>query len=533
MTIVSLPFFLFVAALVLLYYLAPGKFRWVVLLLGSCLFYWLNSGLLLLVLLGTALLSFLIGLWIETLNDRLRRELKERGGELSKEEKKARKDAVKKRSKAILLLGILLVLGALLFLKYFNFFTENLNRLFPDPSGEDRFPTLHLLLPLGISFYTLQAIAYMVDIYRGKIRADRNVLKFVLFMSFFPQIVQGPIPRHAQLAGQLYEGHKFDYREFCFGIQLMLWGLTKKLVLADLLALPVNALFQNYKDYTGPILFLASLLYGFQIYADFSGGMDIARGVSQMLGIRLELNFKQPYFAASIEDFWRRWHITLGGWMRDYVFYPLSLSKGFTNLSRKCRKLLGQYVGKRLPAFLSMFIVYFLVGFWHGAQWKYVAYGLWNSLFIMSGILLENVYRVTREKCGIAENAFTWRVFRILRTTVIVSFGRYFTRSHRLMDALNMLKLSFQNWRDLSFLLDGTLMNLGLDHAHWHLLLLMLLLLFFVDLLHERGFSIRDSIARQPLVFRWLIYIAAVLLPLVFGGYGPGYDAASFIYEQF
>ena len=532
MTLVSLPFFLFVAAMLVLYYALPKKLRGPLLLVGSYVFYWLNSKWLALVLLGTSLGVYGFGLWLQAVNDRLKADLQAHP-EWSREEKKARKDRSRGTARGILTGGVLAALGVLLFLKYFNFFGENLNVVLDFFGKETPIPKLDLLLPLGISFYTLQAIAYLVDIYRGKAKADRNPLKFLLFMSFFPQIVQGPIPRHSQLSDQLYEGHAFDYNRVCFGAQLMLWGLLKKLVLAERLAGPVQALYAADGGFTGPAVFFGALLYGIWIYADFSGGIDIARGVAQMFGVDLVKNFNQPYFASSIEDFWRRWHITMGAWMKDYIFYPLSLSKSFANLSRKSRKVLGQFVGKRLPAFLAMFIVYFAVGIWHGADWKYIVYGIWNGSFIMISILLENVYRKAREKCGIQESMASWKAFRILRTLVIVSFGRYFTGADSLQTALSMFRRTFAHWRDLSFLTNGTLDQLGLNTANWMVVAAFVLVLFYVDSKHEKGISFREVFARQPLVFRWSIYIAAVLALLVFGLYGPSYSAAAFIYEQF
>lgn len=533
MTIVSLAFFLFVTATVLLYYLVPKKYRWAVLLAASWVFYWVNGKLLVLVLLGVSLVTWLIGLWIQRINDRSAAFLKERGKELPREERRARKEAAKRVARRVLTLGILADLAVLLFLKYFNFFGSNLNLLLRKFGVEgEPVPHLNLLLPLGISFYTLQAISYMTDVFRGKVRADRNPVKFLLFMSFFPQIVQGPIPRYGQLAQQLYEGHGFEYKRLCHGAQLMLWGVLKKLVIAERLAIPVATVFGNYTEYAGPINFFAVALYGLQVYADFSGGMDIARGVAQMVGVELEQNFAQPYFSASIEDFWRRWHITMGHWMRDYVFYPLSLSKAFTNLSRKSRKLLGQFMGKRLPSFLAMFIVYFLVGFWHGSSWKYVAFGLWNGVIIMLGILLENVYRISREKCGIREESFGWRVFRRVRTFVIVSFGRFFSGAGSLSAAVLLFRNTFRT-RNVTFLTNGTLLKLGLETSDWIVLIFSVLTLFAVDLAHEKKIEIRAGIDRQSLVFRWIVYIAAVLIVLILGLYGPAYNAASFIYEQF
>lgn len=531
MNFVSFPFILFVALTVLIYFSIPKRFQWCVLLASSYVFLWLNSGWLVLTMFSTIVATYLIANEIFETYTSGRQYLKEHANSLSSGERKAFKEKTKRKAKCILILGVVIDLGILLSLKYFNFFVNNSSHLLNLVGIE--IPTLKLLLPIGISFYTLQAIAYMVDVYRNKIEPDRNLGKFMLFMSYFPQIVQGPIARHSQLAHQLYDSHQFDYRRSMFGIQLIIWGWMKKLVIADRLAVPVNQIFDNYRQHTGLIVFLGAILYGVQIYADFSGGMDIARGVSQIFGIELELNFRQPYFSTSIEDFWRRWHITLGSWMRDYVFYPLSLSKAFAALSRKSRKILGQSVGKKLPSFLSMFIVYFLVGFWHGPEWKYVAYGIWNGVFIVAGIMLAEVYDKGREICGIQADSFSWKWFQMLRTFILISLGRFFSRGDDFKAAIHMFVQMTKKWYDLSFIVDGSLINLGLDTANWVLLLIALFVLFAVDCLHERGVQIRESIARQNIVFRWIVYYAAILVILIFGIYGPAYDSAIFIYEQF
>jgi D-alanyl-lipoteichoic acid acyltransferase DltB (MBOAT superfamily) len=269
------------------------------------------------------------------------------------------------------------------------------------------------------------------------------------------------------------------------------------------------------------------------VYADFQGGMDIARGFSQIVGIDLDLNFRQPYFSHSIEDFWRRWHITLGSFMRDYVFYPLSLSKTFTTIGRVSRKILGDFVGKRLPPILAMFIVYFLVGFWHGPDWKYIAYGVWNGIFLVMGILLPERYAAWADHFHINRESFSWRAFQIVRTFCICSLGRLFSRGNGLRAALHMFASIGQGWQDLSFLFDGTLKTFGLDTANWLLLALFVCILFLVDFLHERGVHIREAIDGQHVVFRWAVYLAAIMAVVIFGSYGTGFKSVSFIYEQF
>lgn len=531
MAFVSLSFLIFIAIVIFLYFICPLRFRWVVLLVASYVFFWLNSEYLVLVLFGQTLVTYFIALWIDRINRKNKDYLAAHKDELSSAERKELKNKGKAAARAVLRIGILIDLGVLLFLKYYNFFAESANVILTRLGVEA--PELNLLLPIGISFYTLQAIAYMTDVYRGKSEADRNLPKFMLFMSFFPQILQGPIARYNHLAHQLYEGHKFDYQRFCYGAQLILWGFMKKLIIADRIGIPVDQIFDNYKDYSGMMIFLAGAGYGVQVYADFSGGMDIARGVAQIMGIDLELNFNQPYFSTSIEDFWRRWHITLGGWMRDYVFYPLSLSKSFNRLGKTARKYLGNYLGKRLPTFIAMFIVFFLVGFWHGSSWRYIAYGVWNGLFISTSILFEGYYTTAREKLRIEETSFSWRLFQMIRTFVICSIGRLFPRAARLATSIAMMQSMTYAWWDLSFLTDGSLIELGLSNANWYLLSCAILVMFFVDYLHEKGVHIREEIGKQQIIFRWVIYLLAIFAVLIFGVYGPAYDSASFIYEQF
>lgn len=280
------------------------------------------------------------------------------------------------------------------------------------------------------------------------------------------------------------------------------------------------------------MLFIAAAGYGFQVYADFSGGMDIARGAAQILGIDLVLNFERPYFARSISEFWRRWHITLGSWMKDYVFYPLSLSKQFTKLGKATRKVLGNYIGKKLPTFLSMFIVFVLVGVWHGSSWKYVGYGIWNAVIIVSSILLEPFYISLAQKCHINTECFSWRFFQMIRTFFLGSLGRYFSRGLSFLVAIDMMKRTFTEFNPW-VLFDGTLLNLGLDIYNILIIIFMIIFMLFVGILQEKGIHIRQTLSCQNLYFRWLVYVGAIVLLLVIGIYGPGYSATEFIYQQF
>ena len=245
------------------------------------------------------------------------------------------------------------------------------------------------------------------------------------------------------------------------------------------------------------------------------------------------LNFTQPYFSVSVENFWRRWHITLGAFMRDYVFYPLSLSKFFNAIGKKSRKLIGDFAGKKVAPFIAMFLVYFLVGFWHGAEWKYIVYGIWNGVFIAGSILLVDVYAKIKRFLHIHEDRFLWRLFQIIRTFLIISFGRLFSRALNVSTAFSMIRSIFTRFTDFAYLEGNGTMTLGLDKWNWIVLLLGILLILIVDIQHEKGFSMRDRIAKQNVVFRVLLVSLAITAIAVIGVYGPGFDSAGFIYQQF
>lgn len=313
----------FLGVLVALYYLMPLKKRWLVLLGGSYFFYWLASGKLIVFLLITTVSVYLGALAMEREQqafDSVRKSLE-------KEERKARKAVMMRRKRHIVFVMVLINVGLLAFLKYYHFFSANINALGSHLEPGFQLPALKLLMPLGISFYTLSAVGYVIDVYRGQTAADHHFGRLALFLSLFTNITEGPISRYDQLAGQAFEGHRADYRQFTFGAQLILWGLFQKMVLADRAALLVSTVFGSPSDYSGGIVILAMFVYTLQIYADFAGCMDIVRGSGALFGIEIARNFNQPFFSKSIGEFWRRWHMTLGAWFKDYIFYPVTLSK--------------------------------------------------------------------------------------------------------------------------------------------------------------------------------------------------------------
>lgn len=537
MSLFSLTFIVFLLALLVIYFCIPKRMQWICLLVASYIFYAWAGPVYLAYLLFATLCTFLVGRWLQNLNDRHAREARElqdgthpRGGG-SKKELKALYTKKKRRALA---LGLVANFAVLAVVKYADFAIGNLNALFSLVGVDASIGFLNIALPLGISFYTFQSSGYLIDLYRGKIQADRNVFRYALFVSYFPQIIQGPIGRYHELAHQLFEPHSFDYTRIKFGAQRMLWGFFKKMVIADRIVVVVNEVFNNYAEqgYGGIIIFLAVLLYSIQIYADFSAGMDIVCGVSQMLGIELAENFRRPFMAKSVAEFWQRWHITMGAWMRDYLFYPLALSKPFNNMSKKLRKRGGQYAAKVIPTCLASFIVFVLIGVWHGASWKYVVYGLYQAVFVSTATLFEPFYAKCRAFFHIKPERFSFRCFQTLRTIFLITIGRYLSRAVSFMTAARMFKATVTVWNPW-VLFDGTLYELGLDMKNFQFMILMIALLFLVGFLQEKGYHLRETIARQGIVFRWAIYLAAIFGIIIFGMYGPGFEAANFIYQGF
>jgi alginate O-acetyltransferase complex protein AlgI len=529
MNFISLSFFLFIGLVFVFYFLVPLKWRWIVLLVASYAFYLLANAKYLIFVVVTTAATFYAALLIERIKQRAKEVLSENEAVWDADERKAYIRAQQRNSRTVLILALLLIFGILGFLKYYNFVAANISALFGLPENAWK---LDLLLPIGISFYTFQTASYIIDIYRGAYKADRNIAKYALFVSFFPQILQGPIGRYDDLAAQLTAPNRFSYKNLKFGLQLMLWGYFKKLVIADRIAVLVAAIYDNTAQPGFFTMSLGLLSYGLQIYCDFSGGIDISRGVAEVMGIRMAENFQRPYFAQSVSEFWRRWHMTLGGWTREYIFYPIVLSPGISKLARGLRKKVGKHVAKVLPACVAGMLSFLIIGIWHGPAWKYIFFGLYYSSIVTLSRLLSPLFDKLAEKLKIDRNCFSWRVFCMLRTLALVSVGRCFSRSSGVMDGVLMLKSGLTNW-DPWALFDGSLLRLGLSLSDFNILIFGILVLLVVGILQERGIEIRAALDSQNLWFRWLIVIGAILAVLLFGVYGSNYDARSFIYAQF
>lgn len=534
MSLTSFAFLLFLVAVITVYYIVPKKLQWLVLLIASYGFY-LSSGLDHAVyIVASTLFTYCSALLMQKMRDKSLAEIAAIEN-ITKDQKREIKKAAEKKIHRVQVITALINLGVLAYMKYLNFFIGNINGIFSFFQWDASIPMVNLIAPLGLSYYTFNSIGYLIDVGRGKLPAERHLGKFALFVSFFPSIVQGPLNRYGDLAPQLAAPHAFDYTNFKFGAQLMLWGFFKKLVIADRVAAIANTVFSAaFADYTGSHVFFGVLAYSFQIYGDFSGGTDIVRGVAQMMGINLPLNFARPFFATSMADFWRRWHMSLGAWMREYVFYPIMLCKPVTAVSKFARKRFGAYAGKIVPSVAAPLVVFFLIGIWHDLSWKYVINGLYNALLIASSVAFAPLFRKVIEKLHINTEKFSFRLFQIVRTFILLCISRIVVKAPSLSVAWDMIKKLFTSV-DLAFITgtDGTIFNYGVSPQEMIVLAVSVLLLLVVGILQERGMQLRETIAKQGLVFRWALVLGLLFFVLIFGLYGPEYNAASFIYGRF
>ncbi|MCI8611018.1 MAG: MBOAT family protein [Clostridiales bacterium] len=518
----------FLGAVVLLYNGMPKKYRWWVLLLASYIFYWLNSPTTLIFLLLSTVAVYLAGIFLNKIQDGF--DLSKKA--LDKEGKKQLRKIVGWQKKAVCAFALLFIFGLLAFLKYYPFVSENVNQFLKLLHLENALPSLKLLLPLGISYYTLQAAGYIIDVYRGKYRADMHLGKVALFLSFFPQIVEGPIARFDETADQLMEGNRSTYQNLTWGVQLILWGLFKKMVIADRANPFVAEVFKNYAEQSGVALLVGGILFTIQIYMEFSGCMDIVIGSAQLFGINLPKNFARPFFATSVNDFWRRWHITLGAWLRDYIFYSVSLSKGFAKLSKKAKEKLTPFLGALIPSAAALFCVWICNGIWHGAGWKYLAYGMYYYVIMLLGMLLEPLFAQCAAKLKLNREGSAFRIVRILRTCILVVGGMTLFRAETVGVFGEIVYRIFTNFAPQHFY-DGTLLHMCIDGWDFIAIAAGCVVVLFVSILQEKGYSLREHIAGQNIVIRWSVYLALILAVIIFGAYGSGYDQVAFIYGQF
>ena len=550
-------FFPLLALFVLLYYLVPASLGWLILLLTSVLFYCTYGAELLPFAAGAVIAAFFSGLLMENCYRKTEETIKSIP-DIGKEERLALGKAAKKKCRYFLWIGIFCIFGMLCYTKsqrwiseipvlqnfvwFFSKVYQHIARwtlkfplsglLVKDRGAAETFRGYSFFFPLGISYYSMSLVGYLADIYWKKEKADRNILKLALFALYFPKILEGPISKHRDLADQLMERKPFDYDRACRGMQRMMWGYFKKLCIADRLSMMVTPVFSNSYGYGGSILMLSAVLGVFQMYCDFSGCMDIALGISEILGIEVAENFKRPFHSRSAAEFWRRWHITLGVWFKDYVYLPLVVSPRVIKLSAAVRKRFGKRPGKAVSSIIPITTVWILTGLWHATGLNFVIWGLyWGVLIIISNIFepefkkLAAILRIPADSAGFDR-------FRKLRTFVIFAIARVMTLSPGIREiaaAFSRMLFSFEAWH----LTDGSIYNYGLERPDFWLVVLLICFLLWVECRQEQGVVFRDRIGAMKPVRRWCVYMGALLFILVFGIYGAGYQAGSFIYMNY
>jgi alginate O-acetyltransferase complex protein AlgI len=487
----SFQFALFFPIVTILYFSLPHSRRGTLLLLASSIFYMAFVPAYIAVLFLTILIDFVAA----------RRMEQEAGA----------------RRRLWLVLSICATCAVLFIFKYFDFFSESAATTANALGLSWAAPTLGLLLPVGLSFHTFQSLSYVIEVYRGEQDAERSFGKYALYVMFYPQLVAGPIERPQNLLHQFDEVHEFDYARVVSGLQLMAWGFLKKVVVADRLAEFANRVFEAPTDHSGLPLIIGTIAFAFQIYCDFSGYSDIAIGSAQVMGFRLMRNFDRPYFAQSISEFWRRWHISLSTWFRDYVYVPLGGNRGARSVWLR-----------------NLFITFLISGLWHGARWTFVIWGALHGVYLIVSILTARRRRSMWEALGISDESSLRRAWRVSTTFALVCVTWIFFRANTVADAWYVLTHLFADLpAQISRVVQdpgarASLLFLGMQKSRLMLAVAAVVSLLTIEHLQAKG-SLRAVIASRPVGIRWLAYSAAVLTIMTLGVFGE----TKFIYFQF
>lgn len=491
----SLHFLVFFPVVVLIFLMIPQKFRTVWLLAASYYFYMSWNPKYAVLIAFSIVSTYLTGLLL----DRVSENLEERKGRRNK--------------KLCVAVNFIINLGILFFFKYFDFALENVNRVLSALNVTILEKPFDVLLPVGISFYTFQALGYTVDVYRGNIRAEKNLINYALFVSFFPQLVAGPIERSDNLLIQIQTIEKkklWNRNRIRDGLLLMLWGFFQKLMIADRAAIAVNAVYNQYQVFGGGEIVLATLLFAFQIYCDFDAYTNIARGAARVCGFELMANFRQPYFAVSIADFWRRWHISLSSWFRDYLYIPLG--------------------GSRVSAvrnWMNLMLTFLVSGAWHGASWHFILWGGLHGAYQVVGKWKNALLKKIQNAFGMEKEIHLPKILQIAVTFCLAVFAWMLFRVNSLSDMKGMLSIIVNQ----PYVKDLAAMNMS--NVEWVLLAISLMILFAVDILQAKNISLNRLIVNRSVVIRVLLYTVGIGSIIIFGVYGVAYDASQFLYFQF
>jgi alginate O-acetyltransferase complex protein AlgI len=489
----SLQYIIFLPIVIIFYYSIPPRFRWILLLSASYYFYmcWKVEYIFLIII--STLVDYYCGI------------------QMGKREKKSKR-------RPFLLLSLFANLGLLFLFKYFNFFNNSIHYIFYKFNILYNIPAFEALLPVGISFYTFQTLSYSIDIYRGKQKPEKHLGIFALYVSFFPQLVAGPIERSVNLLPQFYKINKFNAERISDGLKLILWGFFKKVVIADRVAVVVNQIYNNPHNYEGIHYIVATIFFSFQIYCDFSGYSDIAIGSAKILGYDLMLNFRRPYFSKSIREFWKRWHISLSTWFKDYLY--ISLGGNRVKVSRW---------------YSNLFITFLISGLWHGAKWTFVIWGALHGLYLIISIITSSFREVISKILFLNKFPALNTFKKIFITYLLTNIGWIFFRANSSEDAFFILGhlgtglvTFFSNISNIGYI-RGLFSAFGLLESEFIMAIVSIFILIGVEIVQEK-YSISSLLKKKPIVLRWSFYYAISIIIMFFGVFNT---SQQFIYFQF
>lgn len=514
MNFASFEFLAFLAILTLVYFVVPKKVQWIVLLLGSVVFYAFAGPVSFVFLLFAIVISYVTVQILGKRHAALKKYLEDTKETLTKDERKAYRAKHKNGSLLVVCLGILLLTASLVYVKYLSGFINSALSF----GGT-------LLEVMGISYYTFISIGYMIDVYREKAAVERNFFRHALFVSFFPQLAMGPISRYADTGEQLKAPHSFDAKEAWCGLLRILWGFFKKLVVADAIAPAIGYI---VSEKLGGIYFiLLCLFYSVRIYGDFTGGIDIVLGSAQILGIKLPENFNRPFSSKSTAEYWNRWHMTMGNWFTDYIFYPLSLTKMMQKLSKWGRAKLGVGIGKRLPVYTATIITWLATGLWHGFAWNFVVWGLLNGLVILVSQELNPLYEKFRARFPKLWHSAPYQSFMAIRTFLLMSLIRVFDCYCDVPLTFNRFFSVFYTF-NIADIWNGGIMNLNVTGTQYIVIAVGIVVMTVVSRLSIKK-PLRETLWEKPVLGNVIMALLCIAI-LVFGSYGLGFDASAFIY---
>lgn len=507
MSFVSIQFFAFLAVLFCVYFLVPRKWQWKVLPLFSIWFYISYGVQYIGFILCTVLMTYFMAVRLNRTDHKFA-QLKQQCD--NKEQRKKYKEKYIKSKKIIMLAGLSLNFGIWAILKYAN---------------------LVDFLPLGISIYSFVAAGYCIDVYRGKYQAEKNLLKYCSFITFFPHIVQGPFSRYDVLGSTLFEKHDFDFERFAQGSLRMAWGYLKKLVIANRMTVAVDLIMADTVGFDGIYIFWLFILLPVRLYADFSGYMDIAAGLCHILGIRLQENFMQPFFAKSIDEFWRRWHITLGAWFRDYLFYPVSMSKLTQKISKRCKNKFSPATARLIPSYIALIFVWSATGLWHGGSPNFLLWGWINLFCIVTSMQFKPFYARIKNRLHIADENRIWQAVQMIRTFLIFGFAEMVSDTRSIYGIFMKCKalVCGRNW---NLIFEPLKLFPDLSIQEVFVLIIGVSIIFIIDVLKERQVNIYSLVQRIPMLPRYIAY-CTLLYSIILLGYFGADATEGFMYAQF